>query len=93
MQWKLVSAFATGAVLASGIVYFAVKPQEVAKLEAPKPISAPVATPQVVAVPPRTSCGSTASHARAATGSRKTIADAAASAPAEGSQASCDRSQ
>src|SRR5579859_6039517 len=55
MQWKLVSAFATGAVLASGIVYYAVKPQEVARQEAPKatvpvapavaPVSAPIAEP------------------------------------------------
>jgi hypothetical protein len=52
MQWKLVSAFATGAVLASGIVYVAVRPQEVAtKEDVPKPVTAPQPTPQVVAPP------------------------------------------
>lgn len=46
MNWKLVSAFSTGAVLASGIVYFAVKPQDVVPLVAPKeqPQKQPVAT-------------------------------------------------
>ncbi len=48
MQWKLVSAFATGAVLASGIVYVAVRPQEVARQDPPKQ----VVTPQPVAAPP-----------------------------------------
>jgi hypothetical protein len=53
MQWKLVSAFATGAVLASGIVYVAVRPQEVAtKQDVPQPVTAPPPTPQ--AAPPPT---------------------------------------
>lgn len=30
MDWKVVSAFVTGAVLASGVVYFAVRPEDVA---------------------------------------------------------------
>jgi hypothetical protein len=52
VNWKLVSAFATGAVLASGIVYFAVKPQdapprEVVQRDAPRQ----VATPPVPAPP------------------------------------------
>jgi hypothetical protein len=57
MDWKLVSAFATGAVLASGIVYFAVKPVDVATKPAvtqpavPKAISPPP-TPQIAAAPP-----------------------------------------
>lgn len=46
MKWKLVSAFATGAVLASGIVYFAVRPlatvveepQHVASVSRPAPV-------------------------------------------------------
>jgi hypothetical protein len=38
LNWKLVSAFATGAVLASGIVYFAVKPQDVVPVAAPMPV-------------------------------------------------------
>jgi hypothetical protein len=56
MDWKLVSAFATGAVLASGIVYFAVKPADVAKVEVAKPAVSkaisPAPTPQIAAVPP-----------------------------------------
>ncbi len=65
MDWKLVSAFATGAVLASGIVYFSVRPdipraegpkqdvpkQEAAKLPAPEQVPAPLPTPQVAAAP------------------------------------------
>lgn len=52
MNWKLVSAFSTGAVLASGIVYFAVRPQEaaspkeVAKQAAPAQTDSPPAPPQ-----------------------------------------------
>jgi hypothetical protein len=52
MDWKVVSAFATGAVLASGIVYFAVKPPDVVQQEAPKQVAAPSPTPQIAAVPP-----------------------------------------
>ena len=53
MQWKLAAAFATGAVLASGIVYVAVRPQEVAtKQDVPKPVAAAPPTPQVVVPPP-----------------------------------------
>jgi hypothetical protein len=52
MKWKLVSAFATGAVLASGIVYFAVKPlptveepKRVAFVEKPTPEPLPHPSP------------------------------------------------
>jgi len=54
MNWKLVSAFATGAVLASGIVYFAVRPQEVANQAQPTQIAAvpePPAAPKAAPVP------------------------------------------
>jgi hypothetical protein len=37
VNWKLASAFSTGAVLASGIVYFAVKPVDAPRLDVPKP--------------------------------------------------------
>lgn len=52
MNWKVVSAFATGAVLASGIVYFAVRPVDVARRESPKPVAAPAPKPQIAAAPP-----------------------------------------
>lgn len=52
MNWKLVSAFATGAVLASGIVYFAVRPVETGSVEPPKPVVASVKAPAPVAPPP-----------------------------------------
>ncbi len=57
MNWKLVSAFATGAVLASGIVYFAVRPVDLAKPDAPKPLAAPSVpasspTPRIAAASP-----------------------------------------
>ena len=42
MKWKLVSAFATGAVLASGIVYFAVRP--IANVDEPKAVTSARAT-------------------------------------------------
>jgi hypothetical protein len=45
MDWKLVSAFATGAVLASGIVYFAVKPADVPTKPAGNPAETKVAAP------------------------------------------------
>jgi hypothetical protein len=54
MEWKVVSAFATGAVLASGIVYFAVRPQDVVT----KPVVMQAALPRpapriaVTAAPP-----------------------------------------
>jgi hypothetical protein len=51
MRWKLVSAFATGAVLASGIVYFAVKPQEVASVAKPPAVKQELPA-QPVAAPP-----------------------------------------
>jgi hypothetical protein len=37
VNWKLASAFAAGAVLASGIVYFAVKPVDAPRVDVPKP--------------------------------------------------------
>lgn len=52
MDWKVVSAFATGAVLASGIVYFAVKPPDVVQQEAPKQVAAPPPTPQIAVTQP-----------------------------------------
>jgi hypothetical protein len=67
LNWKLVSAFATGAVLASGIVYFTVRPVDVvkpnvakldvAKLDAPKlytpkPVATTSAAPPIAAVSP-----------------------------------------
>lgn len=65
MNWKLVSAFSTGAVLASGIVYFSVrpvdvakpldlaKPVDVAKMELPKPAPPrPVPAPAAMPAPP-----------------------------------------
>jgi len=60
MQWKLVSAFAAGAVLASGIVYVAVRPQEVAtKQEVPKPSAAAPAPP---VTPPPAQAAETPRH-------------------------------
>jgi hypothetical protein len=48
MDWKLVSAFATGAVLASGIVYFFVKPMDLPGPEASRPD-----VPKQVVTPPK----------------------------------------
>ena len=45
LNWKLASAFAAGAVLASGIVYFAVGPVNVGSVDAPKPAARPVIAP------------------------------------------------
>ncbi|HTW67015.1 MAG TPA: hypothetical protein VME17_20490 [Bryobacteraceae bacterium] len=59
MQWKLVSAFSTGAVLASGIVYFAVKPQDAVQqpiatqgVAPPRPAQVPAAVPAPETVMP-----------------------------------------
>src|SRR5580704_19065163 len=60
LNWKLASAFATGALLASGIVYVAVKPDEVRiddrrKDEVrtpPKPDATPAVTTNPIAPPP-----------------------------------------
>src|SRR5580658_3397570 len=52
MDWKLVSAFATGAVLASGIVYFAVRPADVPTKPAETKVAAPPPAPRIAAVPP-----------------------------------------
>ena len=49
LNWKLASAFATGAVLASGIVYFAVSPVSVGSVDAPKPAGRPAVAPKPVA--------------------------------------------
>jgi hypothetical protein len=58
INWKLASAFATGAVLASGIVYFAVRPpanmeepRRVASVKATAPVSPPAPAPTVAAAP------------------------------------------
>jgi hypothetical protein len=52
VNWKLATAFATGALLASGIVYFAVRPVSVGTVDSPKPIVTPTVTPKPVAPPP-----------------------------------------
>jgi hypothetical protein len=52
MEWKLVSAFATGAVLASGIVYFAVRPADVATKPVVMQAALPPPTQQVAPAPP-----------------------------------------
>ena len=51
MNWKLVSAFATGAVLASGIVYFAVRPVDAPRQSAPAAVAAPAPVPEVASAP------------------------------------------
>jgi hypothetical protein len=51
MEWKLVSAFATGAVLASGIVYFAVRPADVATKPVVMQAALPPPTQQVAPAP------------------------------------------
>src|ERR1700677_2559920 len=53
MDWKLVSAFATGAVLASGIVYFFVKPMDLPKMNLPRPEAARPDVPKQVVAPPK----------------------------------------
>jgi hypothetical protein len=53
MEWKLVSAFATGAVLASGIVYFAVRPADVATKPVVMQAALPPPTQQVAPAPAR----------------------------------------
>jgi hypothetical protein len=64
MDWKLVSAFATGAVLASGIVYLAVKPQDLAKQQQDVvKVPAPRRVPQVPA-PPASVAPPTVAHVR-----------------------------
>lgn len=58
LDWKLASAFATGAVLACGIVYFSVKPAVIAPEALPRPAptpKAPASQPVLVAkamIPP-----------------------------------------
>ena len=61
LNWKLASAFVAGAVLASGIVYFGVKPQDTVNVAAPtvQPLKPPVVAqgrpapqPAVLAAPP-----------------------------------------
>lgn len=52
LNWKLASAFATGAVLASGIVYFAVRPVSVGTVGSPQPAVAPAIAPKPVAPRP-----------------------------------------
>ena len=56
LNWKLVSAFATGAVLASGIVYFGVRPDAIPVaapiVEAPKPPQPPVVAQTAPTPPP-----------------------------------------
>ena len=52
VNWKLASSFATGAVLASGIVYFAVRPVSVGSVDSPPPAATPAAAPKPIAAPP-----------------------------------------
>jgi hypothetical protein len=58
LNWKLASAFATGALLASGIVYVAVKPpddvhkDDVARVAPPKPEATPAVETNPIAPPP-----------------------------------------
>jgi len=54
LNWKLVAAFATGAVLASGIVYFGVRPQEAVSVATPmvQPPKAPVVVQRAPTPPP-----------------------------------------
>jgi hypothetical protein len=58
LNWKLASAFATGALLASGIVYVAVKPpddlrkDEVRRAAPPKPEATPAVATNPIAPPP-----------------------------------------
>jgi hypothetical protein len=51
VNWKLASAFATGAVLASGIVYFSVRPVSIGSVDSPKPDVAPAIAPKPAAPP------------------------------------------
>jgi hypothetical protein len=51
VNWKLSSAFAAGAVLASGIVYFAVRPVSIDSVDSPRPVAAPAIAPKPVAPP------------------------------------------
>ncbi len=50
LNWKLATAFATGAVLASGIVYFAV--QQLDNVEPPRPVSIAKTSVPPLPVPP-----------------------------------------
>ncbi len=95
MNWKLVSAFATGAVLASGIVYFAVSrlmsADDAAKRLQPRqdPSMAAVAAP-IAPVPrlresPLRQCPAVAAAPVASAGSRKAVAHAAPGAASKGS--------
>jgi hypothetical protein len=52
VDWKLSSAFAAGAVLASGIVYFSVRPVSIGSVDSSKPVEAPAIVPKPVAPPP-----------------------------------------
>jgi hypothetical protein len=52
MEWKLVSAFAAGAVLASGIVYFAVRPADVATKPVVMQAAAPPPMPKTAVTQP-----------------------------------------
>lgn len=54
MDWKLVSAFSTGAILASGIVFFAVKQDtSPAPMPAPPPVQLRAAQDSAPATPPK----------------------------------------
>jgi hypothetical protein len=52
VNWKLASAFAAGAVLASGIVFFAVRPVGIDSVDSPKPVAAPAIVPKPVVPAP-----------------------------------------
>jgi hypothetical protein len=59
VNWKLSSAFAAGAVLASGIVYFAVRPVSIGGVDSPRPAEAPAIAPKPVVPPPVSEIAST----------------------------------
>lgn len=90
MNWKIVSAFVAGAVIASGIVYMAVKPGPLAKpmtvVVRPQPQArAAFADSGAVSDRGNAGCGALGIEAGAGPGacSRKAVTDAPASAEGE----------
>lgn len=83
VNWKLASAFATGAVLASGIVYFAVKPVDAPRVDVPKPA---VAAKTVAPPAPEPTPVAQIPVIHRAPGSRKAITHAATGAASKGSR-------
>lgn len=52
VNWKLASAFGTGALLASGIVYFAIRPVDLVNQSSARPVAAPPPSRQIAVAPP-----------------------------------------